>query len=275
MGEAAVELRLGLVGWPLEHTLSPAIHEEFFRSTGLRGEYSAFPVRPGRLEERLAELFGGGITGLNVTFPYKMESAALCDELEGDALRLGAVNTLERSGGILRGYNTDAGGFRSCIERYRLKEPFFLVGSGGAALAADLALAGMNSERTVFCRDTGGWRGLAEARPLRELDEELQRSAGGTVVNATTLGWADGDDFPVSLPSMAGTAFLDLNYNREWDWRNRLEESGVAVLTGETMLVFQAAGAFEIWTGRIPDADRAMKVIGSGRRSGDIIEHRP
>lgn len=263
MGEKAGEYRLGLVGWPLEHTLSPAIHEEFFRSTGLRGEYGAFPVRPGRLEESLAELFGSGMNGLNVTFPYKVRSAALCDELKGDALRLGAVNTLERSGGILRGFNTDALGFRRCVMRFGLKEPFFLVGGGGAALAADLALAGLNNERTVFCRDPGGWRGLTRARPIRELEGELQRSAGGTVVNATTLGWADGDDFPVSLPFMAGTAFLDLNYNRDWGWRNRLEESGVTVFTGEAMLVFQAAGSFEIWTGREPDADRALRIFRS------------
>ncbi|MFO8184615.1 MAG: shikimate dehydrogenase, partial [Candidatus Aegiribacteria sp.] len=101
MGETTDKFKLGLVGWPLERTLSPAIHEEFFRSTGLSGEYSAFPVRPGTLESSLAELFSGGIRGLNVTFPYKMESAGLCDELEGDALRLGAVNTLEHSGGVL------------------------------------------------------------------------------------------------------------------------------------------------------------------------------
>lgn len=275
MGETAGEFRLGLVGWPLEHTLSPAIHEEFFRSTGLKGEYGTFPVRPGRLEGSLAEIFGGGIKGLNVTFPYKVKSAGLCDELEGDALRLGAVNTLEHAGGILRGFNTDACGFRRCVKKYRLKEPFFVVGSGGAALAADLALAGLNIERTVFCRNPGGWRGLAAARPLRELEGKLQRSTAGTVVNATTLGWADGDDFPVSLSSMAGTAFLDLNYNRDWVWRNRLEETGVTVFTGETMLVFQAAGSFEIWTGRMPDADRALRVIRSGRRSSDCIEHRP
>lgn len=275
MGESAGEFRLGLVGWPLENTLSPAIHEEFFRSTGLRGEYSAFPVRPGTLDESLAGLFDGGITGLNVTFPYKLESAALCDELEGDALRLGAVNTLKYSGGILRGFNTDGFGFRRCLDRLSLKEPFVLVGCGGAALAADLALAGLDIERSVFCRNPGGWRGLAEARPLHELEGELQGCPGGTLVNATTLGWADGDDFPVSAPSMSGTAFLDLNYNPGWVWRNRLAETGATVFTGETMLVFQAAGSFEIWTGRMPDADRALRVIRSGRRSGDCIEHRP
>ncbi|MFO8183304.1 MAG: hypothetical protein R6U39_03950, partial [Candidatus Aegiribacteria sp.] len=235
--------------------------------------YSAFPVRPGTLESSLAELFSGGIRGLNVTFPYKMESAGLCDELEGDALRLGAVNTLEHSGGVLRGFNTDAYGFRRCVDRLSLKEPFFLVGCGGGALAADLALAGLDIERTVFCRNPGGWRGLAEARPLRELEGKLQRSTGGTVVNATTLGWVDGDDFPVSPPSMAGTTFLDLNYNPDWSWRNRLAESGVIVFTGETMLVFQAAGSFEIWTGRVPDADKALRAVRSGRRNGDGIEH--
>jgi shikimate dehydrogenase len=271
MAEAGRYFELGLIGWPLEHSLSPFIHGEFLRASGLAGRYRVFPVKPGRLGERLGELLEEGVTGLNVTFPHKKEAAGLCGELAGSAAGLNAVNTISCEDGVLRGHNTDTYGFGCYLDHCGLEEPFLVAGCGGAALAVDMVLHERGLPCSVFCRDPGRWRGLAKAAPLEELEDAARGSSRGTLVNATTLGWDNGDEFPVSGRSLEGMVFADLNYNRSWAWRNRLADISARVHTGEVMLVSQAARSFEIWTGMMPEIENLLKITGSSKGSGENI----
>ncbi|MCK4806805.1 MAG: hypothetical protein KAT09_04120, partial [Candidatus Aegiribacteria sp.] len=86
--------RFGLIGWPLLFSLSPLVYEEFFRSSDLSGDYVAYPVFPDRFRETVSELLCSGITGLNVTYPYKDMAAGMCNELEGHARDLRVINTM-------------------------------------------------------------------------------------------------------------------------------------------------------------------------------------
>jgi shikimate dehydrogenase len=254
-------LRIGLVGWPLRTSLSPVVHRAFMTETGMAGEYGLYPVEPADLGGGIRMLAAAGLHGLNVTFPHKRAAAALCSRLDGDAESTGVVNTLSFMPDGILGGNTDAEGFRRMAPVLRLHGPFLIAGGGGAALAAALALGDMGLEHRVFCRDPGGWRGAARAERLDLLDGAAAGLRGGTVVNATTLGWMDGDPFPAAPGSMGGLAFLDLNYNPRWRWRNELAGTAASIHTGETMLVFQAAESFRRWTGFTPPVGTALDAV--------------
>jgi shikimate dehydrogenase len=259
MADAA--LRFGLTGWPLEFSLSPLIHREFFAATGLKGEYTTFPVPPEGFRQTVSLLFSSGISGLNVTYPHKKTAAEMCHELNGSSRDLKTVNTIKIDGEHLCGYNTDVFGFRRFIDLCDLPGPYFIIGSGGAALAADYVLRKSGIKYILFCRDPLKWNGFTSALKLDELNSVLAASETGTVFNATSIGWRDDDVFPADAHLLDGKVFADLNYNASWSWRNDLNDSGVSIFTGETMLVHQAARSFEIWTGIMPETDNVLETV--------------
>lgn len=261
MVDAQNDFRFGLIGWPLTHSLSPLIHREFFRSTGLSGEYIAYPVPRERLGEKVSELFGSGITGLNITYPHKGAAAGICSELESHARDMKVINTIKRANGRITGYNTDVYGFSHFIDECSLPEPFFVIGSGSAALAVDYVLHDRNLRYGMYSRNPRNWNGFASAGKLETLNDALSEADAGTIVNATTLGWGDDDNFPLEKPLLEGMVFADLNYSSTWNWRNDLYRHGVTVFTGEAMLVYQAAGSFEIWTGIMPHTAAALELV--------------
>lgn len=261
----AERVLLGLAGWPLKSSLSPVIHRIFMDSVGMEGAYMLYPVEAEGFSGLVDRLAGEGLRGLNVTFPHKQAAASLCSELDAVASETGAVNTLLFGPDGVSGFNTDAPGFGMAVSRLCLGEPFLVAGSGGAARAATLALSRLGRKYRVFCREPYAWRGRGTAERMDLLDEASNGLPAGTLVNATTLGWGDGDPFPVAVASMAGLDMLDLNYNPGWEWRNSLAGTATSVHTGETMLVFQAAESFRIWTGITPDPAAALSAVSRAR----------
>lgn len=250
-------LRLGLVGWPVAHSLSPRIHRVFMEQTGVAGSYVGIPVHPDRAAVALRRLWLHGIGGLNVTVPCKRAALQACFELADSAVQAGAVNTLERTAGGWRGHNTDIAGFRALAEEAEADEPFLVVGCGGAAGAVAAACTGMGAEALLFCRRPESYSGPKGALPLERLQGYI-RSGRGTLVNATPLGWRADDSFPVDPADLRGLTVLDLNYSRLWAWRSQASVEARKLLTGERMLVCQAAASFAIWTGKRPSVEPAL-----------------
>lgn len=250
------DLRLGLLGWPLEWSLSPVIHEAFLRETGLTGAYSLLPLEPGSLRESLGRLLSEGWSGLNVTRPHKTEAALLCVRLDGAATAASAVNTLvpERDGWT--GHNTDTGGFVRVFEACGHQPPVLVAGAGGAARAAASAARMMGIGCELFDR-----RGTGGLRTLSALPSAIEEAGRGTLVNATPLGWSDDDPFPAPDTLPSGFSFIDLNYNPGWTYAARLRRAGCRVTTGERMLVAQAALSFALWTGREVPEDCAFEAL--------------
>ncbi len=231
-------MNLGLVGFPVGHSLSPAIHGVFLKESGIEGTFVLIPTPPESLGNVLGRLRCGELQGLNVTMPYKRRVFGLCDTVSHGASQTGAVNTLAVRNGMLSGCNTDIEAFLT--EACGLCEPFLVVGSGGASRAVSAALEGRR--HLVFSRNPSEPGHLPLSDAVRHLGE-----GRGTVVNCTPLGWCEDDPFPVTPP--AGWTFMDLNYNPGWRFRNVLGGHGVGVVTGEGMLVRQAALSFRFWTG--------------------------
>ena len=241
-------MELGITGWPLTRTLSPVIHSEFFRISGIEGSYRDYPVEAEELSPLLTRLHLVGLKGLNITHPYKTVAPDSCCDLDPEAEAAGAVNTLLSVDGGWKGFNTDVTGFRFCFAALDAPDPVFVVGAGGAARAVARALTLESRNYTIFCRSPVMWGGKGKALSLEQLDEHMKISAG-TVVNATTLGWRDDDAFPLRSVMPGRFHFVDLNYNSRWEWRNRLSDHGILITTGEGILVRQAAESFRLWTG--------------------------
>lgn len=231
-------MRLGLVGFPVTHSLSPRIHALFLRECGIKGSYELLPTPPESLPLMLEALRNGTFRGLNATMPYKRRAFELCDIRTTAAEDAGVVNALKTERGLLLGHNTDTEAF-SC-EASGLPSPFIVVGGGGASRAVCAALKGR--EYHVFARNPSDPEHMPISQAVRHV-----RGVIGTVVNATPLGWRDNDPFPLAPPE--GWTFFDLNYNPGWRWRNDLRRRGIPVISGESMLVRQAALSFSFWTG--------------------------
>ncbi len=251
---------VGVIGWPVAHSLSPAIHNAAFAALGLDWVYVPLPVAPGSLRAAADGLVATGFRGANVTMPHKTESAGLADELSDEAQRLDAVNTFVVAGDRLLGHNTDAPGFDRFLRHDAGFEPqgrtALLFGAGGAARAVALALglAGMEVLQ-VAVREPGRAADLIDSvegtgtRVEVVAFDAAEGLRADLVVNATPLG-ADGRSCP-PLPVLdAGVLVVDLLYApTQTPLQIAAREAGAETFGGLGLLLHQAALSFELWTG--------------------------
>jgi len=268
---------VGLLGWPLEHTLSPVMHNAAFDALGLNWRYVPLPVPPGQVEAAVRGLAALGFRGANVTVPHKQAVMPFLDSVAPDARQLGAVNTLvirRRKGGSssIAGYNTDDKGFVSALrdggfepqERGRA----VVVGAGGAARAVVFGLlwSGIHEvtvlNRTfrraqVLVSDMSRHENGSRLRALALTPGSLIESARGAdlLVNTTVVGmWphVDGSIWPERTPIPAHLTVFDLVYNPlETPLLRQARESGARAIGGLGMLVKQGALSFEMWSGEV------------------------
>lgn len=262
--QPAAVLRVGLIGDPVAHSLSPAIQQPALDALGLAARYELWPTAAADLPARIAGLRAPDVLGANVTVPHKLAVMPLLDEVAPLARRAGAVNTLLHRQGRLLGENTDVHGFAAALTEV-CRDPAarrtLILGAGGAARAVLLALEGAGAgEITIANRDPDRAARLAAdfaPTPIRLVSPggaDLRRELATTtlLVNATSLGWHPGEaplplDLLAALP--AGALVVDLTY-RDTDLLVAARAHGLATLDGLSMLVHQGARALELWTGR-------------------------
>ena len=278
--------RVGLIGWPVEHSLSPAMHNAAFRALGLGWRYELLPVPPGHLEAAMADLRAGEFRGANVTVPHKSAVMAYLDRIDGAAQSIGAVNAVSVQGGRWIGHNTDAAGFVRALREGGLEpagRQALLLGAGGAARAVAYALTGAGCTVVVHNRTARRAAELVAALQRLGLDapvtcspgeralDELDLTRFDLLVNATAVGmWPSQEDtpWPEELPMPAHWTVFDLVYNPlETGLLRRARRAGAKTIDGLGMLVWQGALAFELWTGQKPPVDlmraAALQTLGS------------
>jgi shikimate dehydrogenase len=250
----------GIIGWPVDRSLSPAIHNAAFAATGLDWVYVAFPVPPGEAARAAAAVRSLGIRGLNVTMPHKRDVIASLDELAPDAERAGAVNTIVSDGGRLIGQNTDGPGFLRFLEQDAGVDAsgsrVLVLGAGGAARAVSLALCDAGASVVLAARRPDQAEEVvsvakdASAIPFEQPAIEEALASADLVVNATPVG-RDGESSPLDPAAIdARHVVVDLIYHPETTPLVRsARERGAAAFNGVGMLVHQAALSFEAWTG--------------------------
>ena len=257
-------LRLGLLGDPVGHSLSPALQRAALAALGLAGDYTLHRTPAAELAARLTELAAGGWLGLNLTVPLKQAGYSLLsvERLSREALATGAVNTLRLDAGGWSGHNTDPEGFRAAAQALAgdlrgLR--VVLLGAGGAARAVMLALAEAGAASVaVWNRSPARLRAMLEsmaasmgACAATALPADMTRCPAATdlIVQATSLGILAGDALP-PLPADGSTAFaLDL-VTSPTPWQDACGAIGCAVADGREMLLGQGAAAFSYWTSR-------------------------
>jgi shikimate dehydrogenase len=269
-----------VLGWPLRHTLSPAIHAAAFEALGLEWVYLAWPVRPAALDAALDGLRALGCAGANVTMPHKETALAHLEELSSHARAIGAVNTIEFRGDHLVGHNTDVYGFIRLLETdagvAAAGKHALVLGAGGAARAVVTALEQLGAKGIdVAARDPNAAKAVAalatSGRGLEWADTADVAPAAEIVVNATPLG-TNGEELLVDVPWRAGQVVVDLVYDPPWTPLVAAARSGGAGAWGGIgMLVHQAAGALRLWTGLEPplEAMSAAALRAAARRRAE------
>ena len=241
----------------MRHSLSPAMHNAVLAALGLEGVYSRRRVDIQGMIEAASQMRTGELHGANITMPHKGVAAGLADHLSPDAARAGSVNTWAmEEDGVLTGHSTDVEGVRRVWEQAGLPTdcPVLVVGAGGAAAAALVALEG----RELWCsaRRLEGIAALAEQVDVTftglSWGESLQ---GAVIVNATPLGMRGGE-LPGTLLERASGLFdmayrSDLSHTEAVGWMRR---RGLPAADGLSMLAAQAEASFEMWTGYRPPA---------------------
>jgi shikimate dehydrogenase len=257
-------IRLAVIGDPVEHSLSPAMQGAALAAAGLPWRYQAVRVPPSELADA-TERLRATTQGFNVTVPHKLTVQQYLDDLAPSAVRVGAVNTVVREGGRLIGHNTDLAGFTHALLMIQPEPegPAVLFGAGGAARAVALALAGLDMAIIVVNRTADRANVLAASLPraqaLRPDDPALLRAlfTARVVVNATSLGLRPTDPSPL----LAGARLrpdalaIDLVYGQNTPFLQAARRYGCRAADGVEMLVRQGAESFRLWTGIGPDVE--------------------
>ena len=242
-------MRFAVVGDPVSHSRSPAIHRAAFEATGIDAVYDAIEVPLGGFGTVVAEIERGDLTGVNVTMPLKREAFAACDSVSQEASASGAVNTVTVGEGRIHGDNTDVDGVRHSLERLRVdKAPVLILGGGGAARAACVAVT--ERDLWVTTRRPGGAEETLDGTGVRGRTVAWGAPVtGAIVVNATPLGM-HGEELPKQVLTEA-SGLVDMVYGDDVSPAVReARRMGIPVSDGIDMLVGQAACAFEIFVGQ-------------------------
>ncbi len=269
----------GVIGNPVRHSLSPAIHNGAFRRLGLNAVYLAFEVK--KVEEALRGIRGLGVRGVSVTIPFKTEVLPFLDKVEGLAGKVKAVNTIVNRRGKLTGYNTDC---RAALEALEAKTDLgrkraVLLGAGGAARAIGFGLKERGLRLIVVNRSKE--RGQALGKELRcdylPMSSLARMKAGkleaDILINTTPLGMTP-QDGATPMPKgllRKGMVVMDIVYEPlQTRLLREAEEEGCVTVDGLEMLVRQGIAQFEIWTGRRLEIEKTRRDLRRALQRGGV-----
>lgn len=260
----------GLVGFPTEHSLSPAIHQYWMKKYDVVGEYKLFTTPVPRLRQTINHLRKKRLFGFNVTVPHKESVMQYLDKIDPVAQRIGAVNTVVREGEMLIGTNTDAYGFMAnlkegCGGQLPDLTKVVLLGAGGAARAAIVGLKDAGAQEImVLNRTTANAVKLAGEFSLQSgiWDMRGEDLAGATLlVNTTSLGMSGQPPLDLSLQYITSkTVVHDIVYNPlNTTLLKAARARGNKAVDGLGMLMYQAQKAFALWHGVEPEVDGGLR----------------
>ena len=268
-----------VVANPIKHSISPFIHNSAFEATNTNGVYLAWEVDATELAETVANIRRYQMYGINLSMPYKEQVIPYLDQLSEEACLIGAVNTVVNREGTLIGYNTDGKGFFKSLSSFKISgEKMVLLGAGGAAKAilAQAILDGV-SQISIFVRSSSmektrpylekiqnatGFRvDLFALEDIQELQDSITKA--DLLVNATSVGM-DGSSQPIPTSIVLPEKLLvaDVIYQPfETPFLKWAKEQGNQSINGLGMLLYQAAEAFELWTGKEMPTDQIWESL--------------
>ncbi|MFD1030552.1 shikimate dehydrogenase [Metaplanococcus flavidus] len=258
-----------VIGDPISHSLSPLMHDTWFKENGIDATFIPIHVEPSNLKQAFESLQTLGVSGFNVTLPHKQAIIPLLDGVDDTASMMDAVNTVVRGGKLYKGSNTDGDGF---VESLLTTESspdskVLLIGAGGAARGisfalkrrgfGDVTITNRTHRRAEELADESGSKSMVKAEAEKKLGDF------DIIIQTTSVGLAENEALPISLQNIrAGTLAADIVYNPiKTPFLKVAEEKGCKTLNGVGMFVYQGAIAFEKWTGLKPDTDNMIQMI--------------
>lgn len=261
---------VGLFGYPVSHSLSPAMHNAAFEAMGIDYCYVTFPVNPKLVEQAVRAIPSLGLAGVNVTVPHKESVMRYLDRVDKEAAFIGAVNTIAiNEKGQLVGYNTDGKGFMQSLEEEGIDvegKRIFVIGAGGAARAICFQLCQHASEVIIYNRTLRRLQLLVADLAINYPNvvgvEDFERIAeADIVINATPMGLKSDDPLPCEAGLLKGSQIVgDLIY-KETAFLKEAGRKGCRTFHGLGMLLWQGVLASELWTGQSPPHEIMRKAL--------------
>ncbi len=260
----------GIFGYPVEHTLSPLMHNAAFNALKIGFCYLPFLVHPENLDSAINAIRALNIVGVNITIPHKEKVMSFLDEIDEEALFIGAVNTILNRERKLIGYNTDGRGFMKALEENKIEvknKKVLIIGAGGAARAVGYYICKNATSLAIFSRTrqksdklADDFKKISNCKIYVE-DSIKETGTFDIIINSTPLGLKDNDPLPIKTENLSNQqAICDLIY-KETPLIKEARKRGCKTLNGIGMLLWQGALAFKIWTSKEPPVDVMRKAI--------------
>ena len=266
-----------VIGDPIEHSMSPNIHNSAFRELNIEATYIAYKIPKDELEEGIESLKKIQISGFNVTIPHKVNIMKFLDKTDESCSLIGAANTITNNDGILKGYNTDMDGFLDPIKKREItikNKKILVLGAGGAARAIVAGFAKEKAHSITIINRT-----ISKAKELQQFAHKLGVSANYTsieeipnlvnydfIINSTSIGLKNEKTLLDTKQIQNDTVVYDIVYMpMKTDLIEKARERKARIIFGYEMLLGQAIRAFEIWHGReAPYSAMKRALIGTG-----------
>ncbi|WP_085508935.1 shikimate dehydrogenase [Thalassobacillus devorans] len=270
-------MKLGLIGNPIKHSLSPWIHTRLLNQANIAGSYELYEMEPGSFKEQVSFLRKEALDGFNVTVPFKQKIMTELDDIDEQAKLLGAVNTVKNLDSKWIGYNTDGKGFLHSL-RAKYPELFdknikaLIIGAGGAAkgiyhtlkneTTGHIDIANRTSERAKEMMEAGAESGNVDILTLQEAESRI--ADYDLIIQTTTVGMKPNvDQQIISLRNLSeDTIVSDIVYQPLMtSFLKEAQAKGARIHQGHEMLLYQAVYAFEIWTGISVEESRLLEEL--------------
>ena len=269
-----IENKYGIIGKPLSHSLSPLLHNFWFKKYNIKASYTLLEIEADQIEEVLNKIKKRELKGINVTTPYKQAVIPFLDLVINDSKKTSSVNTIYlNSENKIVGENTDVYGFdcsfiKKLEDKNLVEKSFFIVGAGGVAPSVIYALAKKNIKKIFITNRT-----IAKAENIKKifpfvkiiLWENINSTAQDMdiIINATSLGMKNGKDFNEAIKKFKpGVVYYDVIYNPlETTMLKNFKEKKVKTFNGLEMFLYQGQKSFYLWNKISPEIDEDLKKI--------------
>ena len=250
-----------VIGNPIEHSLSPKLHNHWFEKNNINAIYNKKQINESDIKDIISELRNEKIDGINVTVPFKQSIIPFVDELSAEANNAQSVNTIYKENNKVLGHNTDISGFELAIKKksYDIKgKKIFILGAGGVVPSIILALKKMGADKIILSNRT-----KKKAEQLKKIFPNLEIVNWGEIpefnmiINATSLGLNKGDEIKLDYAGVGpNKLFYDVIYNpKQTKFLSKAKQFGNQTENGKMMFIYQAHQAFTLWHKVMPKID--------------------